>query len=534
MTRISPKRRDPFEDTGDLDIAFSHPSLPRFRVNGFRQRGATSFAFRVIPSEIPSFATLGLPPGVGRLAEEQRGLVLVTGATGSGKTTTLASMLDHINRTRRQHIVTVEDPIEILHPDRGCIVNQREVGLDTASFEQALRRVLRQDPDVILIGELRDTETAHTALQAAESGHLVFSTLHTIDAAESIGRMIEFFPPAKQQQIRSILAGTLRGIVSQRLLPRIDGGRVPAVEVMVTNARIQDLIRENRPDEITDAIAAGEFFQMQSFAQSLIDARAPRRGRPRRRRQRGDEPPRLPRRARAGREGDQAADQRSRKRRARTAPTASPSRAPGRSSPGSASPPLVPSPFRGYPSQARAPDGEPVDPVLMRRASLRLMRRAQRALAREHGFTLVEMLMAGVILLILATGIAGVLTSSIAAHTVARERTSAEQCASRPGRADPAQGLRPRSALVSGNPPGTVPPTAACGNGLARDRDGRDLLRRRPDADELRHGRELQEGHRHGHARPRRQAAGARRHVSSLPGARAVRRHQQRDHQRHR
>ena len=271
ITQISPKRRDLFEDSGDLDIAFSHPSLPRFRVNGFRQRGATSFAFRVIPSEIPTFAKLGLPSGVTRLAEERRGLVLVTGATGSGKTTTLASMLDHINRTRRQHIVTIEDPIEVLHPDRGCIVNQREVGLDTASFEQALRRVLRQDPDVILIGELRDTETAHTALQAAESGHLVFSTLHTIDAAETIGRMIEFFPPAKQQQIRSILAGTLRGVVSQRLLPRAEGGRVPAVEVMVTNARIADLIRENRPDEITDAVAAGEFFEMQSFAQSLID-----------------------------------------------------------------------------------------------------------------------------------------------------------------------------------------------------------------------------------------------------------------------
>jgi twitching motility protein PilT len=271
VTQISPKRRDLFEDTGDLDIAFSNPMLPRFRVNGFRQRGAISFAFRVIPSEIPSFAKLGLPPGVHRLAEERRGLVLVTGATGSGKTTTLASMLDHVNRTRRQHIVTIEDPIEILHPDRGCIVNQREVGLDTQSFESALRRVLRQDPDVILIGELRDTETAHTALQAAESGHLVFSTLHTIDAAETIGRMIEFFPPAKQQQIRSILAGTLRGVVSQRLLPRAEGGRVPAVEVMVTNARIQDLIRENRPDEITDAIAAGEFFEMKSFAQSLIE-----------------------------------------------------------------------------------------------------------------------------------------------------------------------------------------------------------------------------------------------------------------------
>jgi twitching motility protein PilT len=271
VTQISPKRRDQFEDTGDLDIAYSYPMLPRFRVNGFRQRGATSFAFRVIPSEIPNFAKLGLPPGVHRLAEERRGLVLVTGATGSGKTTTLASMLDHVNRSRRQHIVTIEDPIEILHPDRGCIVNQREVGLDTQSFEQALRRVLRQDPDVILIGELRDSETAHPALQAAESGHLVFSTLHTIDAAETIGRMIEFFPPEKQQQIRSILAGTLRGIISQRLLPRAEGGRVPAVEVMVSNARIQDLIRENRPDEITDAIAAGEFFQMQSFAQSLIE-----------------------------------------------------------------------------------------------------------------------------------------------------------------------------------------------------------------------------------------------------------------------
>jgi twitching motility protein PilT len=271
VTQISPKRRDVFEDTGDLDIAFSHPTLPRFRVNGFRQRGAISFAFRVIPSEIPNFSMLGLPTGVTRLAEERRGLVLVTGATGSGKTTTLASMLDHVNRTRRQHIVTIEDPIEILHPDRGCIVNQREVGLDTLSFEQALRRVLRQDPDVILIGELRDTETAHTALQAAESGHLVFSTLHTIDAAETVGRMIEFFPPAKQQQIRSILAGTLRGVISQRLLPRVDGGRVPSVEVMVSNARIQDLIRENRPDEITDAIAAGEFYEMRTFAQSLIE-----------------------------------------------------------------------------------------------------------------------------------------------------------------------------------------------------------------------------------------------------------------------
>jgi twitching motility protein PilT len=271
VTGLSPRRREMFEESGDLDIAYSHPDLPRFRVNAFRQRGAVSVALRVIPSDIPSFEQLHLPSGVKRLAAEHRGLVLVTGPTGSGKTTTLASMLDHVNRSRRQHIVTIEDPIEILHPDRGCIVNQREVGLDTASFAQALRRVLRQDPDIILIGELRDTETAHTALQAAESGHLVFSTLHTLDAAETLGRMIEFFPPDKQQQIRSILAGTLKGVISQRLLPRADGGRTPAVEVMVTNARIQDLVRENRPDEIGDAIAAGEFYEMQTFAQSLID-----------------------------------------------------------------------------------------------------------------------------------------------------------------------------------------------------------------------------------------------------------------------
>jgi len=239
-------------------------------VNGFRQRGAISFAFRAIPDQIAGFAELHLPDGVGRLAQEQRGLVLVTGATGSGKTTTLAAMLDHINRTRRQHIVTIEDPIEVLHPDHLCIVNQREVGLDTESFGQALRRVLRQDPDVILIGELRDAETAQTALQAAESGHLVFSTLHTLDAAETIGRMVEFFAPEKQPQVVSILAGVLRGVISQRLLPRLGGGRIPAVEVMVSNARIAELIRERRADEISDAIDDGEFFEMQTFTKALI------------------------------------------------------------------------------------------------------------------------------------------------------------------------------------------------------------------------------------------------------------------------
>jgi twitching motility protein PilT len=267
----APDKLSHFHAVGDLDIAYQDEDLPRFRVNAYRQRGATSFAFRVIPKIVPNFEQLSLPAGVEKLANEHRGLVLVTGATGSGKTTTLAAMIDYMNRNRQQHIITIEDPIEILHPDHGCIVNQREVGLDTESFGQALRRALRQDPDTILIGELRDAETAQTALQAAESGHLVMSTLHTIDAAETVGRMIEFFPPEKQEVIRSILAGVLRGIVSQRLLPKVGGGRVAAVEVMVMNARIADLIREGRADEITDAVAEGEFFQMQTFTQALIE-----------------------------------------------------------------------------------------------------------------------------------------------------------------------------------------------------------------------------------------------------------------------
>jgi twitching motility protein PilT len=266
----SPARLAHFHEAGDLDTAYQDEDLPRFRVNAYRQRGATSFAFRVIPKTVPGFEQLSMPPAVQKLAEEHRGLILCTGATGSGKTTTLAAMIDYMNRRRRQHIITIEDPIEILHEDHGCIVNQREVGLDTESFGQALRRALRQDPDVILIGELRDAETAQTALQAAESGHLVLSTLHTIDAAETCGRMIEFFPPEKQEVIRSILAGVLRGVISQRLLPRLDGGRIAAVEVMVMNARIADLIREGRSDEITDAVAEGEFFQMQTFSQALI------------------------------------------------------------------------------------------------------------------------------------------------------------------------------------------------------------------------------------------------------------------------
>jgi twitching motility protein PilT len=267
----APTRLAGFVATGELDTAYQATGLPRFRVNAFRQRGDISFAFRVIPRKIPDFASLRLPPGVARLAEEQRGLLLVTGATGAGKTTTLAAILGHINRTRRQHVVTIEDPIEILHDDESCIINQREVGLDTESFNEALRRALRQDPDVILIGELRDSETAETALQAAESGHLVLSTMHTVDAAETVGRLVEFFPAIKQPQVRSILSGVLRGVISQRLLPKRDGGRIAAVEVMVANARIQELIRENKAEFIPEAIDDGGFFDMQTLTTALIN-----------------------------------------------------------------------------------------------------------------------------------------------------------------------------------------------------------------------------------------------------------------------
>jgi twitching motility protein PilT len=271
VTERTPAKREQFLESGDLDTSYLADGIGRFRVNGFRQRGSISFAFRFVPKEIPSFEKLGLPEGVGRLAQEQRGLILVTGATGSGKSTTLASMLNWINKNRPLHIVTIEDPIEFVHDDWASIVNQREVGLDTESFKQALRRVLRQDPDVILLGELRDEETAQTALQAAESGHLVLSTLHTLDAAETIGRLVEFFPAQKQLMIRQILAGVLRGVVSQRLIPRKEGGRVAAVEVMVNTARIADLIREpEKTDGITDAIEDGGFHHMQSFSQHLV------------------------------------------------------------------------------------------------------------------------------------------------------------------------------------------------------------------------------------------------------------------------
>jgi twitching motility protein PilT len=270
VTELTPAKREGFYTHGELDTAYMAQGLGRFRVNGFRQRGSISFAFRFIPKEIPSFTRLGLPRGVEVLAEEHRGLVLVTGATGSGKSTTLAAMINQINRGRKHHIVTIEDPIEFVHDDWGCIVNQREVGIDTDSYSEGLRRVLRQDPDVILLGELRDEESSQAALRAAESGHLVFSTLHTIDAAETIGRLVEYFPAEKQTMVRQVLAGVLRGVISQRLLPKVGGGRVAAVEVMINTARIADLIREGRTDEMTEAIEEGDFHHMQSFSQHLV------------------------------------------------------------------------------------------------------------------------------------------------------------------------------------------------------------------------------------------------------------------------
>jgi twitching motility protein PilT len=270
VTELTPAKREAFYTNGELDTAYMVDGIGRFRVNGFRQRGAISFAFRFIPKEIPSFEKLGLPEGVKALAQEHRGLVLVTGATGSGKSTTLAAITNSINRTRKHHIVTIEDPIEFVHDDWGCIVNQREVGIDTESYMEGLRRVLRQDPDVILIGELRDEESAKAALQAAESGHFVLSTMHTVDSAETIGRYVEFFPPAKHAMVRQILAGVLRGVISQRLVQRVGGGRIAAVEVMVNTARIADLIREGRTDEITEALEDGGFHHMQSFTAHLV------------------------------------------------------------------------------------------------------------------------------------------------------------------------------------------------------------------------------------------------------------------------
>lgn len=261
-----------FRDRNEADFAYAVPGSGRFRVNVFRQRGSVAMIFRRVRTSAASFEALGLPEVVGRLANEHRGLVLVTGPTGSGKTTTLAAMIDHINRTREVHIVTIEDPIEVLHRDELAEINQREIGFDTNDFATAMRAAMRQDPDVILVGEMRDQETVAAALSAAETGHLVFSTLHTIDATETVNRIVDFFPPHQQSQIRVALAGSLKGTICQRLVPTADGlGRVPALEVMVVNGRIQQCILDaQRTGDIHEIVADGEYYGMQTFDQSLV------------------------------------------------------------------------------------------------------------------------------------------------------------------------------------------------------------------------------------------------------------------------
>lgn len=267
---MNENQRRRFEDTLEADLAYSVPGLGRFRVNVMLQRGSIALAIRSVPFDIPKFEELNLPPAVKDLAEEQRGLVLVTGTARSGKSTTLAAMIDHINSTRKLHIITIEDPIEFLHRDKLGIVTQREIDMDTFSFGEALKHVLRQDPDVILIGEMRDVETVGSALMAAETGHLVFSTLHTLDAPQTIERIINFFPPYQHHQLRMQISMLLRGVISMRLLPRSDQeGVIPAVEIMKGTAFIHKLIAEDKIYQITNAIADGGFYGMQTFNQSL-------------------------------------------------------------------------------------------------------------------------------------------------------------------------------------------------------------------------------------------------------------------------
>src|SRR5436190_20740783 len=255
----------------EVDFSFEIEGVARFRINAFRQRGLVSMACRAIPHKISTIEELALPPVVTELAEEERGIVLLTGTTGSGKSTTLAAMIDHMNSTMSKHIVTIEDPIEFVHKDKRSAINQREVGMDTTSFKRALRRVLRQDPDVILIGEMRDEETVQTALSAAETGHLVLSTIHTVDAAESITRMLDFFPPHQHGQARSMIAGTIKGVISQRLVPAAGGGRVAACEILRMTGRVRDLIVDPaQTGRLPEVIASGGYYGMQTFDQALF------------------------------------------------------------------------------------------------------------------------------------------------------------------------------------------------------------------------------------------------------------------------
>jgi twitching motility protein PilT len=273
FSMMSNRQKLHFKEVFEVDLGYSVSGLGRFRVNIFQQRNSVGMVARVIPDHIRNFAELGMPPVLNRISDEQRGLILVTGTTGSGKSTTLAGMVNHINSTRNSHIVTIEDPIEFLHKDKKSFITQREIDVDTRSFAEALRGSMRQDPDVILVGEMRDLETIETALVAAETGHLVLSTLHTVDAAETITRIISVFPPYQQKSIRIQLAGLLKAVVSQRLMKTAKGkGRIPAVEVLVSTPLVRDyILHEDRTSQIRDVIAAGTSqYGMQTFDQSLF------------------------------------------------------------------------------------------------------------------------------------------------------------------------------------------------------------------------------------------------------------------------
>jgi twitching motility protein PilT len=261
-----------FRAEREVDFSYSLPGIARFRVNAFVQRGSISLVARAIPFEVKTVEELLLPPVISEIADEERGLILVTGTTGSGKSTTLASMIEHINTRYAKHIVTIEDPVEFLHSDKRSIINQREVGEDTTSFARALRRVLRQDPDVILVGEMRDEETVRTALSAAETGHLVLSTIHTVDASESVNRIIDFFPQAEQRQARAMLAGTLKSVISQRLVRTPDrNGRVATCEILRMTGRVRDMIMDaSETGRLPEAIAEGAYYGMQTFDQGLM------------------------------------------------------------------------------------------------------------------------------------------------------------------------------------------------------------------------------------------------------------------------
>jgi twitching motility protein PilT len=274
FSMMNPRQRDIFDKTWDIDLAYSTQDGVRYRVNVLQQRGNVGVVMRLIPPDVPPFEKLNLPKKVLQLADEHRGLILVTGITGSGKSTTLAAMVDYINASRPCHIVTIEDPVEYAFKDRRSVINQREVGFDTTSFAKALRAALRQDPDVILVGEMRDLETTEIAVTAAETGHLVLSTLHTVDAVETVNRIVSIYPPHQQAQARLQFAGAMKGVISQRLVARADGkGMVPAIEILVSTARVRELIGDpKRTREIHDAIAQGrETYGMVSFDQSLTE-----------------------------------------------------------------------------------------------------------------------------------------------------------------------------------------------------------------------------------------------------------------------